>query len=376
MRIEPKLHGWTKLWLATGGAMILALVVLSQHAAAGGTISAVTPEEGTIGTVIVVEGLGFGEKKPKVELRDSFTKKRCAAKVVASSDTKLEILVKKAKLGLYDLTVKPKGKDAASVTAPAAFKVAGPAVASASLALTPGAPFTVKGDLFGSKSGKVLVAGKPAVIEHWSNKEIHCRAPFVADGQHVLLVSNPVGISLPVYADISNAEILFEDDFDSGSPVKWAVKSGGITDGVFEVGQASANYYPFDATGGLTVSLDVAGTVYFQLRNDFGPCWNVSGSCDPGWYKITDCITMSVQPDSAGFAVYANTSVVGSSVVPLNNAADLHNYRIVIEPDGTCRFHRDGVLIQTHHNAPKNAWFHLLVSGSAGTIDNVKATKP
>ena len=86
MRIGSKHVRRTEGWLATKGAILLAPVVLGQRAAAAGTISSVTPEKGTIGTVIVVEGLGFGEQEPNVLRRDPLTVKHRAAKVVGSSD--------------------------------------------------------------------------------------------------------------------------------------------------------------------------------------------------------------------------------------------------------------------------------------------------
>jgi len=153
----------------------MAAAVLVLGTARAQDITTVTPAEGTIGTVITIDGSGFGTVRPKVTLVDPATGKKYVLKVTANSDTQITGEVKRAVGGSLDVVVQPKIKGAAAITETAGFLVRAPVISAlldslGGSPLTSAAPkqeFTVVGSFFGSKKGKVRIGGKPAKVVSW-----------------------------------------------------------------------------------------------------------------------------------------------------------------------------------------------------------------
>jgi hypothetical protein len=183
----------------------LALVaVLSGHAAAG--INAVSSSDdqtadaivsAAVGSVLTIDGDGFGTAKPKVYLTDGV--KKYALKVTAFSDTQITAEIKKAVAGDLTLDVKPKGVvdplTFASVTieAPVIDELQDHLTGDPITSSDPNQEFTVAGHFFGSKKGKIFIGGKKAKVVEWLANEIHVVMPkSLANGLWPILLDNKV----------------------------------------------------------------------------------------------------------------------------------------------------------------------------------------
>ena len=138
--------------------------------------------EHTVGDTfdIAAGDVGFGTKKPKVKAvflpvePGAKGDPKLKLKVIEVTDQSATVLVKKAKgVGSFDLMVKPKGGDfysagTVTTTGPNAQALSTDTVAA-------GAEMTVTGSRFGTKKGKVFVAGKKAKVIEWTDTSITFR---------------------------------------------------------------------------------------------------------------------------------------------------------------------------------------------------------
>ena len=130
-----------------------------------GSISDTSPAEGTIGTVLTINGSGFRTKKGKVLIGGM------AAKIASWTDTTITAVIKKAlPPGVYDLVLQPKEpKGAAPITLPDAFTIMAPDITS----VVPnsggeGVVISISGNYFGSKKGKVFVGDQKCKVTSWT----------------------------------------------------------------------------------------------------------------------------------------------------------------------------------------------------------------
>ena len=160
--------------IGTRTLTLLALSVGLLGTARAQDITSVSPAEGTLGTVLTIDGSGFGTNKPKVFLLDPVTNKKYVLKVTAYGDDSVTAEIKKVVAGTLDLVVQPKG--GVQIVEAAAFEGRAPAITGiveqlGGAELTQAEPnqeFTVVGDFFGTKKGKVKIGGKPAKVVSWT----------------------------------------------------------------------------------------------------------------------------------------------------------------------------------------------------------------
>ena len=151
----------------------LALSLLAPSPARSVQIDEVQPASGSLGTVLEISGMDFGEKKPKVFLNRDGLKKPIKLKVIDSGDTVIRALLKKAgPPGLYDLHV--ESKESPPDVEEGAFQIRLPIIDSIDpLDPAPGEEVTILGSFFGTKKGKVIITttgeekGKKAKVLEW-----------------------------------------------------------------------------------------------------------------------------------------------------------------------------------------------------------------
>ncbi len=116
---------------------------------------------GTIGTKFIIEGSGFGTKKPQVYLeyeKQPSQMKQAKAKVQKYNDTSLTCLwTQKLAPGTYNLFVKPSTKGASPISA-GTFSIIKPIIDEVTPKnLTIGAIVTINGQFFTNKKPKVFI---------------------------------------------------------------------------------------------------------------------------------------------------------------------------------------------------------------------------
>ena len=165
-----------------------------------GSISDTSPAEGTIGTVLTINGSGFRTKKGKVLIGGM------AAKITSWSDTAITAVIRKAlSPGVYDLVLQLKEpKGTAPITLSGAFTIMAPDISS----VVPnsggeGAVITISGNYFGSKKGKVYVGDQKCKVTSWTMDPVTGESTIVfvvhkkiGAGTYLLEVENKVGRSL------------------------------------------------------------------------------------------------------------------------------------------------------------------------------------
>jgi hypothetical protein len=112
----------------------------------------ITPNEGTLGTEVRIEGEGFGAQKGKLLLGTT------ALKVLEWNPAGIirAILTKAPVPALYDVTAVPKvPKGADPIIEPGGFRVMPPQIDSTPLQGAPEAVITLTGNYFGAKKGKI-----------------------------------------------------------------------------------------------------------------------------------------------------------------------------------------------------------------------------
>lgn len=119
------------------------------------------------GTVLAVEGVGFGIKKAKLKLIPvGGAGKTTLLKPLSVSDGLITALFKKGQLGEYTLEVTPKGGP--TYTAPSTVHVRAPELLEVvPESAQPGDEVELRGRYFGDKKGKVKVGGRKAKVLSW-----------------------------------------------------------------------------------------------------------------------------------------------------------------------------------------------------------------
>jgi hypothetical protein len=167
-------------------------------------LSPVSPQEGTIGTVITITGKVFGAKKGKVYLGAA------ALKVLVWEDERIQCLIKKPlSSSSYDVTIQPKG--VAETRLKNAFSVKAPRIGS----INPshggqGAEVAILGDFFGTSKGKVTLGGKNCKVLNWEMNP--------STGESNILIQVPKGLSPGTY-DLTVANKVGSDTMEASFTV-------------------------------------------------------------------------------------------------------------------------------------------------------------
>jgi hypothetical protein len=155
--------------------------------------------QGTIDTVVHINGSGFGEKKPKVTLTDAATGKAYKLKVTQHGETHVLAIIKQAIVGELQLAVVPEGAAAAPALAPAPFTVLpmvvepldGPPAYGQIHPTVPGEGTFVHGIHFGTGKLTARVAGKAAKVYSSDDDRAYVRVPgSTPPGEQLLELSN------------------------------------------------------------------------------------------------------------------------------------------------------------------------------------------
>ena len=183
---------WTSMWIA-----ILLLAFMSPVSAQGPAgIAGVDPAEGTVGSLLTVNGAGFGEKRGEVLIGEE----KC--QVLAWSDAQIVCEVHKPQLaGEYLVTVLLQGdKKPAEPLTYASFTMRRPQLDREAGAIQDGNVVTIQGAFFGNKKGEVRLGYLDDQIEaeslkvvDWSMNTISFELPEVLPERFVLVVRNDVG---------------------------------------------------------------------------------------------------------------------------------------------------------------------------------------
>jgi hypothetical protein len=197
--------------------LLLALMILAT-AALGHDIADVSPASGSLGTSLTITGSGFGTKKPTVFLTSAATgTKPYKLKVVSSTETTIVATVTKAVLGSFDVNVEVAKM---TVTSAGSFALVAPAVTGGQTATAAvGTTLTLDGADFGTKKGKLAVAGKNAKVLTWTDTTVTYVVPTtVPNGPVVVYVSNKLGgTSVSAYLTVTGSSTPFGKDKATGS---------------------------------------------------------------------------------------------------------------------------------------------------------------
>lgn len=174
-------------------ACLLGVLALAGSATAQ-SVSNATPTSAAVGTTLTINGSGFGTAKPKVQLFNAATNKKFVLKVLTNSDTQITASITKAVVGDLALQVFPKGFKVPIANEPT-ITIERPLVTSLSTSSSdPDGTFTVFGDFFGTKKGKVNVGTATAKVINWTNTQIQLTMPKkLFNGLHFIKVDNKLG---------------------------------------------------------------------------------------------------------------------------------------------------------------------------------------
>ncbi len=172
---------------------LLTAALAAPAARAQAVIADVSPDNGTLGSVLTITGSGFGSAKPKVFLQAEGAKKKYALKVTAFADDAITAEVRKAVQGDLTLNLQPKIKGAAAASA--AFTVNTPGVTLLNpTGGLPNAEIQLTGTDFGNKKLKVLINGKKAKVLTSDQTSATFRIPkSVPSGEWMVEVQNKIG---------------------------------------------------------------------------------------------------------------------------------------------------------------------------------------
>ncbi|MBI4878267.1 MAG: IPT/TIG domain-containing protein [Planctomycetes bacterium] len=173
--------------------IVPALLAAAAWPAAAGEVTQVAPAEGTTGTLITIDGTGFGAAEPQVLLLSEHVTKQAKLVLVSWDDARIVAQVKKGFEGLYDVIVRPDG--GAEILVPAAFAIRAPAVSGIEPpAAAAGEPVAISGTFFGATPGKVSLGCAGAVIQEWLPERIvFTFSAGVGSGPHNVTVRSKSG---------------------------------------------------------------------------------------------------------------------------------------------------------------------------------------
>lgn len=170
---------------------LLAVLIAAQATRAG--IDGIAPDHGTLGTLITVQGDGFGSKKPRAWLSLPGAKKRYPLQVVAFDDAQITVRLRGGVAGPLELHVKPR--DAAPVTAPTLFEIRAPEVQLVEQpVVTRGDTLDVHVEFAGDRRLRVFVGGRRARVLMRDDATGHLAVRVrTARGSHTVTVKNRIG---------------------------------------------------------------------------------------------------------------------------------------------------------------------------------------
>jgi hypothetical protein len=158
-------------------------------------VTQVSPTSAAVGTTLEIQGDGFGDTKPKVQLFDHETGKKYALKVVDFTPTLIHATISKAVVGDLELQVIVKGA-AGPAVGPQEVSIEAPLVTTLSVPQAgPDGQVTINGDFFGIKKGKVRIGGQNAKVVSWAMQQIVLNMPKkLANGFWPIAVDNKLAI--------------------------------------------------------------------------------------------------------------------------------------------------------------------------------------
>jgi len=198
-------------FLALGAAIGLCAFVTVASA----EVTSVEPARGTLGTEVTIRGNGFspsGKPAKAKLLLDGGKAPGTKLKVTSSAASAVGAFVKKAKAGLYDVSVTPKG--GAPMTLADAFEVClVEDVVASPQAATPGETVTMTAACMPDKPGRIRIGGKKAKRLSWdvAAGTIAIEVPNLEDGIYDIEITTKVGVTLVPAGLQVGGEIPVED---------------------------------------------------------------------------------------------------------------------------------------------------------------------
>jgi hypothetical protein len=223
------------------GLATLAVLGAAAASAAGQQIDSVQPAQGTLGTVVVVDGSGFGSKRPQVFLefpgaQPGSAPKKAALKLIAFTDSQVMAQIVKAQAGPCSLHVKLRTGGEAST----GFEIMAPQVTSVSPAsAVPGGTVVLSGQYFGSKPVKVLLWDRRARVVAASDSSLTIEIPAkLPDGTFVPHVETAIG------ADWAPSAVTVSGSLAAWGPDKVKARVDGAHYLVKDAGAISGAFLP------------------------------------------------------------------------------------------------------------------------------------
>ncbi len=280
---------------------MLPITLIALVLALPSQITSVSPADGSVGTVLSIDGAGFGAKKPVVRLVDPASGKQTPLAVSTWSDTHVVATLKKGgPAGARDVTLKPGLKGSVPLLAAGAFTLRAPEPQAVDpVVAVPLDPVTITGQHFGSKKGKVFIAGRVAKVTAWADLSIHAVVPKQATGGVVdvrvansvagttlgaaMLVLGAGGLTGP---DLVTLAVDGEARSSTSVPAVLALAAGNrlVVGGSFGVGPSLQITLPVDAANlavPATITGDPDGSVAWRegapLVDPAATLWTTSG---------------------------------------------------------------------------------------------------
>ena len=196
--------------------LLLALTIFATGTLAH-DIADVSPASGSLGASLTITGTGFGTTKPSVFLTSPETgTKVYKLKVTSSTDTTIVATISKGVPGSFDVNVEVAKL---IVTSADAFSLVTPSITPGQTATADvGTTLTLDGSNFGTKKGKLAVAGKNAKVLTWTDTAVTYVVPTtVLNGPVVVYVSNKLGgKAVSAYLTVTGSSAVFGKDKATG----------------------------------------------------------------------------------------------------------------------------------------------------------------
>ncbi|HEX5012025.1 MAG TPA: hypothetical protein VFY71_16690 [Planctomycetota bacterium] len=322
--------------LSSRAAGLALVAVLCGHAAAG--INAVSSSDdqtadaivsAAVGSVLTIDGDGFGTAKPKVFLTDGV--KKYTLKVTAFSDTQITAQIKKAVAGDLTLDVQPKGADpftfeSVTIESPVIDQLLDHETLEVITSAEPNLEFVITGSFFGSKKGKIFIGGKKAKVTSWAGGEIHVLMPkSLANGLWDILLDNKVATDGDEQITMTGSlkkvgKVSLTVTVGTGPTQKtitYAYKENATQDPEYLAFGGSTAGFPLEVTG-LVIHFDPAtSSVPADIESGSGnPLMTISFSNamkGPSKFVPGDFASWLVIPGSEGFVVHMTSSGGGQA---------------------------------------------------------------
>lgn len=225
--------------------IVCVLSAVLAATAARASITSVELSRGTVEDSIVIRGVGLAPKgKAKVRfLLDGRKAKGTKVLVRSATDNQIGAYVEKAKPGLYDVEVRPKGGTA--MVREDAYEIClVENVVATPRRGAPGDTLTIAADCIPGVEPRVKIGGKRAKLVTYYREEITVTIPDLPDGLHDLEIKTTVGTTL----------------------VPGGVQIGGESPVDDQIVQATINGRPFESTPpSLVVTATNVGVPVFSV---------------------------------------------------------------------------------------------------------------